>query len=797
MDSPPNRPLGRIFKVSVAAGIESAVRLHILRGDNLEARDEAGRTPLLIAAAKNRAAICKTLLEAGADPLAMDTNGQDALSLAVAHGSLEATSVIKLFLEQMTNLPREKIEQSLNALATYVSPTRNAEDDKTATDITPKSQSDIQVNPEAPCNLEPDLADEPFKSTQGQIQHLLHGNRRSHTENDAIAEKSPPSRDDEFGDWEPIHRREPPPNEWSVVQSESKRQHAFSMHAPIDSGASWEDLNAYLPDHSNPLPRSNDPGLLETIRALLRRVLREGSVPRVALEDVLSKRGTGEERDKPTEAILEFIIGDLGGDFDERLEFYSSAPTENFEVTIAEDESQEEESQIDEALLHFEDLRSSNNDPLRIYLRSAGSHSLLTPDQEVSLASKMETAVEGALDALTTWPEGIAHLVAALKKARYDTIALGRIVVPTTTATQDADVTRVTAVLDLPSTELDYDVVESEPEPNLDSDSGVTPKEGEMQFENSNAVIDRIFVLAACPVTEDNNSELRQQLGLLRFRRSFLISLLDRVQTKDPERSSSYRRAISELLTARSKMAESNLRLVLDLAKRYLRSGADIQDLIQDGNIGLLTAIDRFEWRRGFRFSTMATWWIKQSITRNLADKLSAIRLPVHVRDQLNHGLREIEIIERRRVKPLSIMEQAEVCGLPVKRFEDVVRTLAEPISMEQAEFDGLLDSELEDNPFEVLAIKEQVAVVEDLLNILSPMDRRVLRMRYGISVNYELTLEQVGQRLGLSRERIRQIESRAFKRLASNHRTEATAVALGISVPKQQSLRKELQSDE
>lgn len=785
----------------MSAGIESAVRLYIARGDSLEARDDNGLTPLLIAAARNRPAICKMLLDAGADPSATDKLGRSALSMAVAKGSTEAARVIEGYLENSLG--------SAGRSNPVVITTPGQEDEAAPTTPLPSqiphgSSFSLQgervfagADSEDLCSVTPDQ--EAVASPKGC--DVL-------TEPDQVAESLlaapglPPlplhaSEDSGFGDWEPIQRRVPPPDNPSVMRAESERQHEINLHSPIDRGASWEEFDAYLPEQARPLPRADDPGLQQSIRTLFRRAVREGSVPRVSIEDVLSERGDGEARDEDTEALLEFIIGDLGGDIDERLEFRSRIPSENFEVTFAEDESQDEESQLDAALQHFEELRSGNNNPLRIYSRSAASHPLLTPDQESSLAKEMEAAVERALDALSRWRDGVTYLIDEFKRSRHEAIALGRIVVTAPSPTPEIRTVEADAGIDGLKEDADPDETEPDQNPPTNSDSqGVTHDEV-LPYENPEEVIDWIVEFGDWSHPTKETSELRTQLGRLRFRRPFLISLADKARPLDPEGATPYREAIADLLAARSRMAGSNLRLVLDLARRYQRSGAAIEDLIQDGNLGLLTAVDRFDWRRGFRFSTMATWWIKQSITRNLADKLSMIRLPVHIQDRVNHGLREIEATERQRGTPLSIMEKAAVSGLSVKRFEAAIRALSEPISIEQAEFERLLATDLPEDPFETVATRERAGFLGDLLSILGSKDQRVMRMRYGIGVNDEMTLEQVGQRLGLTRERIRQIEARAFKRLTSNHRIGAISAALGRRSPDSQVHADDLQADE
>lgn len=790
-EHPLSHPLGRLLKVAVTAGIESAVRLHISRGDYLEGRDEAGRTPLLIAAARNRASICRLLLEAGANPFASDSRGRNALSIAVAHASAEAAAVIREHLARtlepsLRAEARTEVELALVEHATDRAPAKVLDATASRVHSAEVEQRRGLVNADdlqaMPRRADIDAALSGTMSGAQCWDPEAIGQDHALTVPDGV----PPTELD-FGDWEPVDTPEPPPDNPAVLLAEAERQRLIDTHAPIDRGASWEDFDAFLPEQARPLARADDQGFLQALRGLLLRALREGSVPKVAIEDVLSERGDGEIRDERAEAALEFIIGDLGADVDERLEFHSASPTENFEVTIARDESETEESEVDAALLHFEQMRSGSNDPLRIYCRSAGNHSLLTADQEVALAKAMEVAVEQALDALADWPDGIRNLVAAIARARVDPTALGRLVATAPAASEATDSAEENAQSDDDINEADPE--QTEGEQCLDGmESEVAPEGIEVPFDDPLDVFDRIIELTVDPSSPHASAALRAQLARLRLRRPFLISLADRATDCSAPSAHAYRRAIAELLVQRSRMAEANLRLVLDLARRQLHTGAAIEDLIQDGNLGLLSAVDKFDWRRGFRFSTMATWWVKQSLTRGVADKLFAIRLPVHIRERLSRSRRETEALERKRGTPVSVAEQAALCGLSLKKFETAARAFSDPLSLEQAELEGLFEPVSPNDPFELLAAKEQVRALDDVLAHLKRKPAEILRMRYGLGVPEAMSLEQVGQILEVTRERVRQIESKAIKKLASKPRRDAIAIALGMPVEEPES---------
>jgi RNA polymerase primary sigma factor len=294
-------------------------------------------------------------------------------------------------------------------------------------------------------------------------------------------------------------------------------------------------------------------------------------------------------------------------------------------------------------------------------------------------------------------------------------------------------------------------------------DMGIPVDDGDRDFDT----IDEIDESTAAVVAAADSVSLDDPVRMY-------LREIGRVALLKAEQEVHYAKLIEQGdLAAKDALTEANLRLVVSIAKKYMGRGMTFLDLIQEGNLGLIRAVEKFDYHRGYKFSTYATWWIRQAITRAIADQARTIRVPVHMVETINKLIR----VSRRMLQELgrdpSDEEIGEELGVTPERVREIRKISQDPVSLETPvgeEEDSSLADFVEDKeatpPSEAATQTMLHAQMEDLLDTLTPRERRVLQLRFGLADGHQRTLEEVGKRFGVTRERIRQIEAKALRKL-------------------------------
>jgi len=290
---------------------------------------------------------------------------------------------------------------------------------------------------------------------------------------------------------------------------------------------------------------------------------------------------------------------------------------------------------------------------------------------------------------------------------------------------------------------------------------------------------DRLKHLGCDAVSEDERADLKQELReLIMLTQESPKSLRNRVER--------FRRYFQAHEAVKRKLSSGNLRLVVSIAKKYRNRGLSFLDLIQEGNTGLMRAVDKYEYRRGFKFSTYATWWIRQAITRAIADQARTIRIPVHMIDILSK-LRQVQkkLTQELRREP-SCEEMAQRCEIPVEEVRRVMDIGRHPVSLdrpvgegEDSSFGEFIEDHDSDNPVRSASNGLLRQKIDDMLKTLTFREREIIRLRYGLVDGYSYTLEEVGRIFKVTRERVRQIEAKAVKKLQAPNRADKLEVFL------------------
>ena len=718
-----------LFRMAAITGAADAIKSFLSRGSDPNLTDKMGRSPLILAATKGHVTICRLLLESGANITLRDAEGYDALASAIRNGQKDAEAALRSHIEQ--------------------------------TDMAVPSDP---VGSDAP-SIDPDPAGS--KTPEAAIHIVL-------SNNDPL----------NISVWEEEEEIQAPSADPSCLVDAEKIQERITAHVPIDMDEEWAGVDIELPDAFMPRLRveSVDKNWLAEIAWLIRSGIEEGFVTGRQLDASLPRDQSDEALpDSHYDNALRVVLGDVGVAI-EPDPVLASRPREVTKDEVELDDDLKE-SIADDAISFFGNLTSSASDLLTQYRSVAQSQRRLSREEEQVLFIEIMDGNRMAMEGIARCPTALDELLHYAEKVDRGEAPLSSILRPQAAGSDNLEATE----------NVDGQVAEDQGEKGEDADQG--GNEAAVSRSPSDAIAKLEKIVGLCRklrqqgVEQDSKrlvDSLVEELLAVPLTDKFTAQLREAVEGDTPKGIARDLMAtgLKRAEKAKCELAGSHLALVIWLAGKYPRWLLPLMDRVQEGNLGLLKAMDRYDPHRGVKFSTYATWWIRQSISRGIADSALMIRLPVHVQEAIRKVNRASNAFLNQTGRSPTAGEIVNEVDLPLLSIENAMKVPEEPSRIDTVCIDEEILEEIGEDtaipaPDHVYESRELRAVLEELLDTLSERQANVIRLRFGLYDGLDHTLEEIGQIYNVTRERIRQIEAKALKMLA--HPARATKIATFI----------------